>query len=286
MKPPIRPSQIDARLNALYGQQILSYVTHQTRYNNLPKALFAIRKFLPLKRDRPSTMERLVLKKLALARAKIYRYEGNFSQAEEFLRTEALDEDANLDGVTGRYRTSQLAAVLCEQGDPSKAQMLLHDEISTLEKLNLSDTYGGRCLRLSLAEALLEGGSLINAKSTYCGLKELYKDLPNSSGIERLRLSVGLARISHVRFSGNEALTNWQQALMASESCGWKEGFIEMVICYSMSYVQAELGKSEKSHALMKKADELAKREDHQYWLTGLGTYWLDFVRRSIREKK
>lgn len=279
--------RIDTRSNALYGQLILSYASNKIRWNNLDHARSMLDHFSPLNSDSPSTMERLVLKKKEVTIGRIDRYQGKFRLAREHL-TPLSDVDAKLDGVTGRDRISQLACVLCELGEPRKAQMLLCEEIKIMEKLGSQDISSGRCLRLSLAEALLQQGSLKEAEDIYLRLKEVVEDFPNPNftiGIEKLRLWMGLARISHLKHSWSDALIKWEKALGAAEDCNWRAGFIEMVVRYSISDVKSKLGERENSESHSKKADELYRHEGRQFWLTGLGTYWLDFVWRSLGHK-
>jgi len=280
----VEHDQIDARSNALYGQLILFYASNKIRWNKLDHARSMLDHFSPLNSDSPSTMERLVLKKKEVTIGRIDRYQGKFRLAREHL-TPLSDVDAKLDGVTGRSRISQLACVLCELGEPGKAQMLLCQEIKIMEKLGSQNISSGRCLRLSLAEALLLQASLKEAEDIYLRLKEVIEDCPDPNftiGIDKLRLWMGLARISHLKHSWSDALTRWKKALRASEDCNWRAGFNEMVVHYSISHVKSVLGEQENSESHIKKADELYRREGRQYWLTGLGTYWLDFVWRSL----
>lgn len=96
--------------------------------------------------------------------------------------------------------------------------MLLCEEIKTLEKLGMQDISSGRCLRFSLAEALLQQQSLKEAEAIYLRLKEVIEDCPNPNftiGIEKLRLWMGLARISHLKQSWSDALIKWEKALKA-----------------------------------------------------------------------
>ena len=127
--------------------------------------------------------------------------------------------------------------------------------------------------------------SLKEAEDIYLSLKEIVEDCPNPNfviGIEKLRLWMGLARISHLKHSWSDALTKWEKALRASEDCNWRAGFNEMVVRYSISHVMSMLGEWENFESHIKKADELYRREGRQFWLTGLGTFWLEFVWRSL----
>ena len=283
MEPVIYPehSQIDARSNAFYGNWVLSYAANKIRRNDLIHARNSLSKFSPLNYDCPSTMERLVLKRKKITVGKIYRYEGRFREARECL-TPSLGEDAALDGVTGRSRISHLAAVLCELGKPDKAQEILKSEIELMETLETQNLRQGRGLRLALAEALVEQKLLKEAEDIYSTLKELFRNTPNTDTTTQMcdmRIRVGLARISHLKNYWSDALGYWEEALQASMK--WEEGFIRMIIYYSIGDVKSELGISD-SRSFLRKADKLLEREGRQFWWTALGTSWLNFIWRRL----
>ncbi|KAL9126212.1 MAG: hypothetical protein Q9217_004704 [Psora testacea] len=285
---PVIHEQLDARSNALYGQLMLAYATHQIRHEKLSHASDVLNSFYPLNNDHPSTMELLILKKMEVTRGKIDRYQGNFEHARTRL-TPPSDEDAKLDGVRGRHRISHLAGVLCELGESRKAEKLLRQEIGIMEKMNSQYISSGRCLQLSLAEALLEQGMLEEAEKIYLKLKQIIENCSSDFnivlGIQNLRLWTGLARVSHCARRWSEAVTDWEKALSVSEDCNWKAGFIEMVICYSISHAKSELGELKDVKANIAKADDICRRKGRQFWLTGLGTHWLDFVWASLGHK-
>lgn len=269
----------DARSNALYGQLILSYVNNNIRRNNLDHPRSVLGRISPLNIDCPSTMERLVLKKQYIAIGRIERYLGNFLTAQEYL-TPPVDEDIKLDAVTGRYRISHLASVLCELNQADKARRLLLEEINVLEELGLQNISSCRCLRLSLAEANLLQGNLPEAEKTYLSVKVAKDcaDLTIVTAIEKLRLWMGLARISHLRGLWSQALANWEKALRASDDCDWKACFNQVVIWYSISHVKLVLGERETSMRYIQEADEMYGRVGCKYWLTGLATHWLEYI--------
>ncbi len=275
-------ARTDARSNALYGRLMLSYVTNHIRRNRLTRARAIVDQITPFNFDRPSSMEQLVLRRKSIAIGKIERYQGNFDHAQQHL--EVLLGNERLDAVTGRSLICHLAGVLCELNREARAETLLREEISVLDDLGFGDIPSGRRLRLSLAETLLLQGRLQEAASIYLGLA-MVEDCPNPTivtGIEKVRLWMGLARVSHLKRSWREALENWSNALRASEDCKWKAGFNEMVVDYSIGHVYLELGQRKQSDLYVEKADKLYAHEGRQYWLTGLGTRWLDFIWQSL----
>ena len=263
----------DAKSKAHNGQLILSYVTNSIRRNNLDHARALLDQIAFSNFDYLSTMERLVLKKSLIARGKIQRYQGEFEQARQYLEA-AVNCDI-VTAVNGRSLACHLAGVLCELNDAQRAQILLRDEIKLLSSFGLQNIPSGRRLRISLAETFLLQRHLDEADNMFCEL--VVQNCPNPS-IEKVRLCIGLARISHLRGLWPKALENWQKVLRASENCNWEAGFLEMVVWYSISHVHFALCEPEISGSYRMKADEFYAREGRQYWFTGLGTHWLDYI--------
>ncbi|MCJ1248447.1 hypothetical protein MMC30_005665 [Trapelia coarctata] len=289
MEPVIYPEndQIDARSNAFYGQWILSYAANKIRRNNLIHARIWLSRFLPLNRECPSTMERLVLQRKKIMEGKIFRYQGKFREAQERLTPSLGCENAALDGATASTRIPHLAAVLCELGEPEKAQEILESEIQLSEALNTHNLRQGKGLRLALAEALLEQRLCKKAEDIYLTLEELFKNTPNTNmdtQMCNMRIRVGLARISHLNNHWSNALCYWENALaywegVVQTSMEWEndEGFIKMIIYYSIGDVKFELGMSD-YESYLKKGDKLLERNGRRFWFTALGTSWLKFI--------
>ncbi len=187
-------------------------------------------------------MERLALEQNEFTVAKIDRYEGYFEKARQRL-TPPSKEDVRLAGVSACNRISQLAAVHCELGENGLAEGLLRQEIKFIDEVGLNNTPSARCLQLTLAEVLLAQSLPKDAEDLYLKIGSVVQDCDYNTPtrIAHLRMCVGLARASHMQGFWPGALNLWGTALIASEACDWRAGFIEMVIRYSMSHVKSVL---------------------------------------------
>ena len=283
MLPKQDRSQGNPRSNALRGSFLLAYATDLIRRDCLDRAWDALNQFSSFSNEQPSTMEYIVLKQKEIKLAIINRYRGHFSAALEVFSIPPT-EGYKTDEMTACSRMSHKAGVLCEVGQPDQALKFLKIETDMMLRLHRQNTAGGRCLRLSLAEVLLQGNRLDDSSMEYRGLKEAYQGYdPNIvTGMGKLRLNIGLARISHLKEEWRNALILWHIALCISVKYGWQEGFIEMVIRYSLAHVMLMLGDQEESRRNQREAEVLYEREARRYWITCLGTQWLDYVRHAL----
>ena len=272
---PIRCSQLVARMKAFYGQWLLSYSANQIKCDKLCRARFTLSEFSPLNDNHPSTMERLVLVKREVIEAKIDCYLGNFLQAWERL----IHPVAGLDEVTASTRISHLAAIHCELRQPGKAVEILREEVQTMKGLRLQNQVKGRCLLLALAEALLQQNQLEEAQSIYLEVRDMLGRISYTDMITKmsnLRMWIGLARILDVESKWSGALKYWNEALKAATECGWKEGFVQMIIHYSIGHAKFQLGQHAEFH--IHKADQIFGQVGRQFWWTTLATFWLDYM--------
>lgn len=274
--------QPDARTNAFYGQWLLSYSANQIKCENLALARSTLSVFSPLNGNYLSTMERLVFMKMKIIQGKIYRYSGDFPQARNFLVPQQ-GENPVLDQVTAWTRISHLAAVHCELGQPDIAVGILRDELRTMEALGIQNQRKGRCLQLALAEALLQQRQLEEAQCIYLKVMDIFHQISDAdmiTKISKLRVCIGFARVSHIRKDWSGALGYWNKALKAATECGWREGFVQMIIHYSIYHAE----RHHQLHAAfhLQRADELLKKVGRQFWWTDLGTSWLDYIWEGV----
>ncbi|KAL8764943.1 MAG: hypothetical protein Q9209_007807 [Squamulea sp. 1 TL-2023] len=219
-------------------------------------------------------MEALVLADKQFFRGEIYRYKGEFSTAVTLLQP----YNKNLDPVRGGQRTAQLACVLCEKGQYNLAEDMLRHELVGLKDLGLEDVSFGRDIRLSLAETLLMKGLFREAEEHFRALEELFegRDINLTTGIGRLRLWLGLARISHRQGLWVDATNRWKNALKAAEDRGWGAGFAAMVIHNSLGHIHWV-----QFRAHLKQASDIFPRETREFWFTGLAG-WLDILEPDL----
>ncbi|MCJ1395924.1 hypothetical protein MMC18_008810 [Xylographa bjoerkii] len=277
---PISCNQADARTNAIFGQWVLNYSANQIKCGKLQRARLTLSELCPLNKSCISTMERLVFVKREVIEGKIDRFLGNFLNAREHLVHPAVV----LDKVTACTRLSHLAAVYCELGQPEKAVKILGSEVQTIGVMGLRNQRHGRCLHLAFAEALLQQNRLEEAQSIYTEVRNdlgRISDTDMVTKMSKLRMWIGFARISHVKSNWSDALKLGKEALKAATECGWQEGFVEMIIHYSIGYAKRQL--TIYAEYDIQKADQLLQRVGRQYWWTNLGTSWLDYVLEGLQ---
>ncbi|KAL8781521.1 MAG: hypothetical protein Q9213_005970 [Squamulea squamosa] len=264
----------DNRVNAYRGKWFLAYAMYKQRCNDLDGALAIADRYRPLDDAHPSTMEALVLADKQFVRGRIYRYKGGFTTAVTLLQP----YNKNLDLVHSGQRTAQLACVLCEKGQFDLAEDMLRHELVGLKDQGLEDVSFGRDIRLSLAETLLMKGLLREAEEHFRALEELFEscDVNLATGIGRLRLWLGLARISHRQGLWVDATNRWKSALKAAEDCGWAAGFAAMVIHNSLGHIHWV-----QFRAHLKQASDIFPRERREFWFTGLAG-WLDNLEADL----
>ncbi|KAL9576987.1 MAG: hypothetical protein Q9203_007619, partial [Teloschistes exilis] len=139
-------------------------VSGALRRNQTDRAQYIAGQYSPLDEKRISTLEVLVLAEKRLLQGKIYRFQGNFNQAQVLLQLCHKESDQ----VLGDQRIAQLACVLYEKGDYDAAEEMLRNRLSVSQ---LEDVSLDRNVRLPLAEVLLTRGSYVEAGEHFTGLE-------------------------------------------------------------------------------------------------------------------
>ena len=97
-----------------------------------------------------------------------------------------------------------------------------------------------------------------------------------------------LAQISHLRQDWEEAQSRWQQTVEygQSEVKEWRpDNFYIEVAKYSLADVQLNAG-GEVNAIISELGDTIRRLEkEKETWMLGMGTYWLDYVKRSMGPK-
>lgn len=277
---------VDPRSNAVLGELRLCEATRCLERLEYHKAARLLEQILPFGGGEPSTAERLVLKKKFVSKLKILRFQGAFEEAHRFAAGASFGISVLEFKVVGCALVCHHADVLSELNKPEFAVNILLTKIKELDELGPIDQPGLLRLKMSLADAHLILGSLDAASAIYSEIGAVLlseRIHPSCSKPVVLRRWTGLARIAQQtgRYSAAHGL--WQRALEASRACGWAEGFTEVLVYYSMGYVEKKLEMAGSVNHIAK-ADELYSKTGRQYWWAGWGTSYLDLLANLIEE--
>lgn len=116
-----------------------------------------------------------------------------------------------------------------------------------------------------------------NAEALYLEIQAHQLTESDLTRLGKLRLYVGLARISHLRSKWADAHRYWTEALaLVNKHYPLHNGHTSAVILYSMHHVLSEMGDFEWSQRYldeMKTMESVAKSGGCQYWIAGLRSY-------------
>jgi hypothetical protein len=144
-----------------------------------------------------------------------------------------------------------------------------------------------RVLECSIADALLRGRSYRKAEAIYRKLREFSENFPKRTSNQRcFRYYVGLAMALHLDHRRDEALTYWIEVRHKISTWGWGKGFAEMVCLYAISDIYFMQERRSEGKQYLSYANELFVKIGREFWVTNLGTVFLDFLRDSIRSTK
>jgi len=275
-------SRDSRRSNAQSMKLSLSHAQNLIEKDNYAGALSLLRGIRPLESIHgPSTLETIVLRQCDFTIGKTLRFMGRFEEAAACFRQLLSDVPTK----HGSYRSmiSHHVETLIEQGDPAQAAVFLEQE-------RTEDISGQNNITISRAEVLLHQKNFAQAIAL---LSEwTTKQRPpadNNARAYHLRVLTILARASHFDPPEGDlstALRYWVEAdknLKILEEHGWnKNGFIQMMINYSMGDIYLKTDMPEEANRLIEKANEISRIESTKFWVTGLGTYWFKAIRKSI----
>ena len=279
-------SQSEARMTALFKDLVRVYANNLILCDQLKQASDLLENHPQPDENKKTRMGRSVAFKTLLTRMRILHYQGWFKAARDCFHSVKAIEDC-IGGREGLNATIRLAALDCELGKPDAAINHLISEINFKGRTNQLNLPYTKNLQLSLAEAYIKAERLEAAHKIYQSLDgslpiDTESDFPTR--MRNLRWRIGLAICSHDTAEYGQALDLWGQALEAAIGCGWQEGFIEMVIYYSMGDIKLQHPQHEDAEDLIIKANRLYGKHGIQHWFTGLGTYWLPLIMGRIRQ--
>ncbi|KAK5637608.1 hypothetical protein RRF57_013323 [Xylaria bambusicola] len=284
----------DKRSNAYFGEMIVFASRLLIDLQQHQGALSMIERFRPCDLNDISRLEQSQLNDIELTRGEILRYEGRFEESYDiFLRL--LGQLPSPPKII-----TQLSAVACELEKFDSAITMLNDELKTLASRSITDSRNGRRLQLALAEAYVmkavklailsppETPKIIDtARGVLNHLSEYFAkadNLQKVGKINRFKVVVGWSIIEHLTGDPRRALESWDNAQAASREC-WPEGFTDMVILYSKCELMYTLGDRGTASRCRQLALRLYRATGRKYYLTGLGSIWMDYVESIMKTR-
>lgn len=227
-----------------------------------------------------SALEDSVRLDINFLRAKLHRYEGGFTVANQILSgfMQAL-----------RYRTHNMIMIhyyetLCESGCPEKAVQALEYELEELLKKENGQSGSARRLKLALGGSILMKflkdrsicySMLQRAENLFKGIKwQSEQSLVTRHNYYVMKASLGM--IFLLRSDFEQSLTYWDEALNAARNCFPQTGHAEMLVHYAQSEVLYRIGKNREATAKRIIAQEIFSQCGREYFFLGQGTTWLD----------
>lgn len=312
---PIKLMPDNPKLNACFGETILSEVQEMIDRKELSSAWSELEKFKPLHGRHLSTLEENVMQQIRFFKGRVSRFQGRFDTAKGYLSP--LSYTAKHDGIQCGV-ISHLVAVKCELGEIDTARELIQNDLYEAQQRNPLDVPKGRRLKLVSAEThlmkalwMIKNGkapqthyvalhtnkeseqwplskegqdSLEAAWVIYQELQENHKSVTRPGKVAKLnhfRVSTGQAMISHIKGQWVAAYSQWEHAAHLAEVY-WGSDFALMISLYSMCDVMLRLGEPRGSKNLAKQAEGIFARSGRQHYLLALGSLWFDAIGDSV----
>ncbi|KAH8698467.1 hypothetical protein BGW36DRAFT_376153 [Talaromyces proteolyticus] len=271
------PGHVSKKLHSGSGHGAIQRALDHIQVEELTNAAEVLAAWEPI--SPPSSMEIVVLFRKHIIMGKIERYRGNFKESLAHLMISInlvndykdivfLEDSSDL--------VCSLADIYLELEDPVAAERCLRNEIAQRRTGSVT------LLRLTLAESLFAQDRQFDAQ-VICN--EI-KSLPKLLRMEKLRLSIILAKLAHINAKYNEALGYWTEALTSISRYNLTTGQSTRIILLSMCDVLRQarnLDTGIESQNQLRTQEQLRSIEDLTgptgvfYWIGGL-RHWLRYL--------
>ncbi|OJJ52119.1 hypothetical protein ASPSYDRAFT_95826 [Aspergillus sydowii CBS 593.65] len=268
---PILPDtgNADVRLHAALGHTLIQAALNHIQRDELSKAVYSLEKWRPS--QQPSAMEYVVCFRQNLIFGKIFRYQGQFSESLSCLKISRNIAQVAQD-LTFREDTCELtcniADTYLELKKPAKAEVCLRAEMKYQDS--------NQALLVVLADALFAQGKFAEADTLCLSLQPPLK----LKRVERLRLSIVRAKLSHVRNRFDEAFSYWTVAMDNLRLFNLASGHTTCMILRSQCDILRRQGYFKLENDSKKQLEDLkecAGSDGARYWIAGL-RQWLDYL--------
>ncbi|EED11703.1 conserved hypothetical protein [Talaromyces stipitatus ATCC 10500] len=231
----------------------------------------------------PSLMETVVLFRKHIIMGNIERHRGNFKKSLEHLMI-SMEIANGYTNIAFHEDSSDLVCSLAdtylELEDPVAAESCLREEIAQ------QSTGSATLLKLALAESLFAQYRRSEAE----GICIEIEHLPKLLKMEKLRLSIILAKLAHTSAKYDEALRHWTDAMTAISRYNLANGRATRIILLSMYDVlqkARDLDTKIRSESQLKTQEQLEAMKTLAgptgvfYWIGGL-RHWLEFLEFTL----
>ncbi|OQE47533.1 hypothetical protein PENCOP_c001G09023 [Penicillium coprophilum] len=260
------------KLHAAYGHTVVQHALNHIQLDQLTEAMEVLRAWEPTSWAN-SAMEQTVLFRQQLIIGKILRYRGYFVGSLSYLeRSQNIMNTPK--GLNYIEDTSELACSLAdtylELDDPAKAESCLRAAID-----RQASKQG--ILIIALAECLFAQEKLGEAERTLCRVSQCRLKLMK---MDKLRLAILQAKLSHVQSQFGEAFRYWTEAMSNLRQFNLASGRTTRTILLSQCDVLKHQGLFDLERRTRNQLDALEECADAVgalYWIPGL-RHWLNYL--------
>jgi predicted negative regulator of RcsB-dependent stress response len=268
------------KTNAATGHLAIQQALNHIQVEELTQAEVCLDKWVPLDHDKPSRIEQVVQFRKSVILGRIMRYQGWFVESDAHLQ----HAYAMVKQIKDLHFDEDRRDLICEIADTSReledlepAETHLRAELSHWGQHSQGPAFSGKSLLdACLAEILFARGKYDEAK-TLC---DEVRSRRNLLKFTKLRISVVLAKICHVRDDYGGAMGHWNEALQAIAGFELRNGRTTRMIVLSQGEALGKLGHAEIRDQSRKQAvvlDELVKPGGTLYWIAGM-RHWQRYL--------
>lgn len=265
------------------GYIVIQRALNHIQIEQLTEAIAALGGWQPTSQP-PSTIEKVVIFRKYILLGKILRYQGSFedSLAHLEMAKHLADGQNCLDFLEDTSDLScSLADTLLELDDPARGEEYLRIEIER-QAPNYTPS-----LKIALAESLFAQGQFKESGHLCAEVR----GLPRLLKVERLRLCIVQAKLSHVEGRYCEAFAHWTGAMAAISRFKLTNGRTTRTILRSMSdpplvkVIQPGYDVEQRSREQLNTLDQLAVPGGIEHFIPGL-RHWEEYLASRKRPRR
>lgn len=266
------PHQANRKLHATYGHTVIQRALNHIQLDQLDKAIPVLAAWQPVSQQH-SAIEQVVLFRQHLIMGKIYRYQGHFTASLQHLQRSRSITNTAKDLVfveDAGDLACNLADTYLELDEPAEAESCLQAAID-------SQVPKQGALIIALAECLFAQKRFVEVDETLRRVSQCQLKLMK---MDKLRLAIVQAKLSHIRSQFEEAFGYWTEAISNLRRFTLASGRTTRIILLSQCHVLHRQGLFDIENRTRDQLDaleECADRSGALYWISGL-RHWLQYL--------